>query len=551
MKNKYLLIIPLVLVIVAAIFASLLSEKCDIVFSAGNESICVWQDADVSYVFVPSYAHLSDLRLKSHPLYINDVYYTPESDFGGLKTGEKYEYSIKTLTDYRTGFIVFEKSENVASIFIKTESGVTERLETDRENKENASIFVYDADGTPDAHGKIKIRGRGNSTWSADKKPYNIYFEKSTSVLGMKSAKNWALLANAYDHSNVRNKAVYDFSASLPLEYSPHCEYADVYFNGVYGGLYLISEKAEEDNNRLELTDGDYLIKLDDEIRLTEKDVYFTLDSGMNCVVEYPERPDGKRLAFISNVFQRFENSALSDGWEEYIDIDSWAYRYLVDELFMNVDSLYLSTYFYYKHETGKIYAGPVWDFDYSLGSLIQTAEPHSLLANREYAKAYRCTPWYYELLKKDKFRARVSQIYESEIYQLAKHYAEEYIPEIADKIKSAAALNSVRRKAFYNEDAFPKDLNPAETASMLSERADFLKSMLVDNEPYHQVRVQIIDADQYLILCVPTGGHFNEEQKEILNNLAQRGKLAFEITDEPFDIDMTVNDDIRIKIMY
>ena len=42
----------------------------------------------------------------------------------------------------------------------------------------------------------LGIRGRGNTTWSAPKKPYRLKFDNKVSPLGMSPDKSWVLLAN-------------------------------------------------------------------------------------------------------------------------------------------------------------------------------------------------------------------------------------------------------------------------------------------------------------------------------------------------------------------
>ena len=61
------------------------------------------------------------------------------------------------------------------------------------------------------------IKGRGNFTWTLEKKPYQIKFDSSTPVLGMPTAKTWILLANHADPSLLRNKVAYDLAAEFGL----------------------------------------------------------------------------------------------------------------------------------------------------------------------------------------------------------------------------------------------------------------------------------------------------------------------------------------------
>ncbi|MEM7264098.1 MAG: CotH kinase family protein, partial [Planctomycetota bacterium] len=55
-------------------------------------------------------------------------------------------------------------------------------------------------------------------------------------------------------------------------------------------------------------------------------------------------------------------------GYQRFIDRDLWIDHHILNVMAMNVDALRLSTYFH-KARDGKIIAGPVWDFDRSMGS--------------------------------------------------------------------------------------------------------------------------------------------------------------------------------------
>ena len=69
---------------------------------------------------------------------------------------------------------------------------------------ENADMTLYDSDGKLISEHKFSIRGRGNSTWLQDKKPYALKFDKKASLWGRPKHKRWVLLANAYDRSMMR-----------------------------------------------------------------------------------------------------------------------------------------------------------------------------------------------------------------------------------------------------------------------------------------------------------------------------------------------------------
>ena len=75
------------------------------------------------------------------------------------------------------------------------------------------TIRVYD-------HGKrilkstVTMKGRGNSTWTFEKRPYQISFDEKTSILGLPESKKYVLLANMEDSSLLKN----DFSYAFPEE---------------------------------------------------------------------------------------------------------------------------------------------------------------------------------------------------------------------------------------------------------------------------------------------------------------------------------------------
>lgn len=91
------------------------------------------------------------------------------------------------------------------------------------------------------------MNGRGNTSWNAgayifDKFPYNINLEKATDVLGITKNKKWALIANCFDESLMRNILTNDLSEWSGLEYTPGEINVDLYFNGEYLGTYQLSK---------------------------------------------------------------------------------------------------------------------------------------------------------------------------------------------------------------------------------------------------------------------------------------------------------------------
>ena len=103
--------------------------------------------------------------------------------------------------------------------------------------------------------GSIQIRGRGNYTWTADKKPYKIKLDTKTDLLGLGANKHWVLLAGAFDPTHLRNEIMPELSEELGFEYTANSEAVAVILNGEYNGLYHLGENVRVDENRVNIYD--------------------------------------------------------------------------------------------------------------------------------------------------------------------------------------------------------------------------------------------------------------------------------------------------------
>ena len=104
--------------------------------------------------------------------------------------------------------------------------------------------------------GKTQIKGRGNTTWDADKKPYKLKLGSKANLFGMGKNKHWVLLSNPYDSSNMRNDISYKLADDMGLQ-NQSCVWVDLVLNGQSVGLYLLCEHVRVDDNRVEITDWD------------------------------------------------------------------------------------------------------------------------------------------------------------------------------------------------------------------------------------------------------------------------------------------------------
>lgn len=250
------------------------------------------------------------------------------------------------------------------------------------------------------------IRFRGNTTYTeADKKAYRIKFDKKQDLFGMGKAKSWVLLANAFDKTMVRNAIAFSIAHELGLKYTTGIQFVNVYLNGDNLGLYLLCEQVQAGDHRVKIEE-DQTGKLDTGYLITligngdrENDAWFLLDEvdealfaegvhanwrseKMECVIRSPDKAfcTDEQIAFIKGYCDDFNRAILTHDWETFqrlCDVESFVKLFLVNVIMNNGDGGY-QIYFYKKENGGKIYAGPVWDFDQSAGGTIQCTSDFS-----------------------------------------------------------------------------------------------------------------------------------------------------------------------------
>ena len=241
---------------------------------------------------------------------------------------------------------------------------------------------------------QMRIRGRGNTSYNAEggiKHSYKIKLADHRKVFGMKGDKDWMLLADVQDPSLLRNAVALRIARMVSMPWTPKYRAAEVYFNGRYGGCYLLVEAKEVDReNKIPITvvepgqtDGGYLLEIDNK---GDYDRYFRTETFQKKIKfkdpEFGDRnnPDNSadaqaQMKFITdyvNDVERLLKERSFDpetGYQSKLDLYTVIGNYIVHELTMNVDGgMRLSTYFAKDKDT-KLFMPLVWDFDLSLGN--------------------------------------------------------------------------------------------------------------------------------------------------------------------------------------
>lgn len=471
--------------------------------SAGThaENITPWKTEDnVFCVFLPAYAELSQVRLRvgAGCAVILDGNPVPDG-----MTCEVFQTDIPyalQCTDRQgntlEGQIVFYQADAVPAVYVDVRSGSMAYIHQYKENEEPGSMRIYLPDGSLDYEGNLEsVKGRGNATWGWEKKPYHLKLRVEADILDMGEAGSWILLANTYDPSHLRNRIVYEAADAIGLAYSPQCRPVDLYLNGEYAGLYLLTEKIELHSQRVDIskTSGN-LISIEKKERLWEYGAsQFVTDGGTPVRIRSTANPDA-----LQQTLQAAERAILApDGidpatgksWQELIDPESWAKKYLVEEVFGNLDAGYISQFFYWDDAaSGKIHAGPVWDYDVTMGSPDhwQLQDANMLYAGRPHLENWEDTPWFYALYQKPEFRELVEDYYKTSLRPLLTHWLEQAIPAWEAQIHGSARMDRMR---WNGQDPQSATL---QLMDYMQRRMDFLDRYWLGQEAFCTVQLYI-----------------------------------------------------------
>ena len=222
----------------------------------------------------------------------------------------------------------------------------------------------------------VQIKGRGNSSWSANKKPYRLKFDEKVKPFGLTKGKSWVLLANAQKGSLMANAIAMKIGQMAGAQYTNHIIPVELYMNGTYMGSYMFTEKVGMANNSVDIDEEDgYLVELDTYENVDEP-IYRTGVYSLPVKVAEPDLDEyineeyaiDRRNAIIYD--SRIMQNAVSagEGLEDVLDVDATARFFLANDLVLNQEINHPKSTFYFKNESdpkGKITFGPLWDFDW------------------------------------------------------------------------------------------------------------------------------------------------------------------------------------------
>lgn len=333
-----------------------------------------------------------------------------------------------------------------------------------------ASIRLIDTDGSVLLSQKVNIKGRGNASWERyPKKSYSLKFDKGVSFFDIPKGKRWVILGTASDWTKLRTPLCFKYEELTGMEWSPRGQNVEFILNDSLLCNYYLCEQVRVGKNRIniqEMTPSDTIGEAVTGGVLFEVDRYYDEEfkfkaeiSGLPFMLKNPDKNvQEKQLAYFTSYINKIESilysneDTIKNTIIDYLDFDSYIRWWLVSELTLDIESTQTQNNFFMYKDRGynsKLYAGPVWDFDWGTFWKYHL-DPWLSIKNGE---AWICkeVKWFKQLFSNDLFVERVKTIW-TEIQPNLKSS----ITDFFEKIK-IYNKNSVLREQFL----FPKTFDP------------------------------------------------------------------------------------------
>lgn len=313
--------------------------------------------------------------------------------------------------------------------------------------------------GSPQEPMEMEVKGHGNYTWTnVNKKSLRLRLENKHRMLGMPSSRHWVLLAEAnnWPVGLVSNALPFEIGNRMGMSWNPHMRPVEVVLNGQYIGLYMLTEKIRVAKNRVNIVEqannendpekitGGWLFEIDNYRQ--DANIFFTEGNGKPFWVttHSPDTLSPAQNNYITDFLVQTDAAIYtadkeSRMWERYIDIDSLAVYYVVQEIVDNLEAFSGSCFIHKERgNDSKLIFGPLWDCDktfyrYCCGDFNNKFIYEDVPGNW-YSR------WISEISKYPRFQQRVRtcwQQFYSTVYASMEGYLDDFVNRISEAGKS------------------------------------------------------------------------------------------------------------------
>lgn len=241
--------------------------------------------------------------------------------------------------------------------------------------------FNNEAIGSAENPVSLTIKGRGNSSWEKEKKPYKLKFDKKVSIFGLPKSKHYALMAYYGFHGYwACNLLGFELGRFLDMGWQPSFYPVELVLNGEYEGVYFLAETIKIDSGRLNIFEQEdeesdpnivpygWLLEIDNS--QDEYQIRFEEYEGQEIWITHksPEILSSYQRDWLveemTNLTRSIYNAPKDNPeWSEKISVESLVKYFIIRELMHDYDSYSGSMYLYKdKEEFAKWEMGPIWD---------------------------------------------------------------------------------------------------------------------------------------------------------------------------------------------
>lgn len=570
----------------------------------------LWQNEEgICYVFLPGFA-------KEEGLQVDEIesggYFTigrqsfQRGDIiEGIAWEEAYEFALYNDENEQVlkAPLVFMHSSDLPVLALSTESESMDFIHEEKGNKEPGEVLLFDEEGQTLYQGEAEsISGRGNSTWGLSKKPYQFKLKESADLFGFGKSKSWNLLADGYDETKLRNQIALGLADALEMAYTPEGKSVDVYCNGMYYGIYYLCEKVQVGENRVDIADleantsavyteaelenleiivsedgmrkwtgsrveerditGGYLFERELPERYEQEVSGFVTSQGDIYAIQSPKYATGNQVNYIADKMQEFQdaveeedgiNKETGKHYSDYIDVDSFVRKYLMEEVTKNYDGGVTSSFFYKPEDSvsTKIFAGPVWDYDVAFGNCNLdeiVSDPMGITMLNDHVLG---TDVFARLYEKEEFYEKTVSMYRQKVLPYLTYLLEEGIDTLSKKTKQAVKLDSIRWESLENRyqyyESYENDIEYLKY--YIDARKNFLNDVWLFGVEYHSVTF-IVDGEAWKRLYVEDGDTAGREPIPSRYNSLFMGWLT-ESHDVPYDEYKPVYEDMTFYAIW
>jgi hypothetical protein len=310
----------------------------------------------------------------------------------------------------------------------------------------------YESIGSATAPLGMLIKGRGNSTWKEfAKKPFRLKLDNKQALLGMPSSRHWVLLANVgYWIGLINDVLPFEVGRRMGMAWNPRIEPVEVVLNGQYIGMYYLTEKIRVAKERVNIEEqadletnpnritGGWLLEIDNYKEPNR--ITVPMDNGKYFWVtpHSPENLSDAQRDYITDFLIRASEAIyLPDKedrtWEDFIDVDSLAIFYMVNEIADNIEAFSGSCFMHKQRgDSTKLVFGPLWDCGCTYYRFTPTYEFNEFIY--ENVPSFSAVKWIDEVAKFPHFQERVrhhwKKFYE-EVYPGMDEYLEAFVARI------------------------------------------------------------------------------------------------------------------------